>query len=240
MSLLALEDVSVRSRDGLRERVLLRSVSLELEAGELATVWGMRRSGRSTLLRVAAGVQPPSSGIVRFEGRSLAERGYGVLGDGIGFCRKALALADGATARSQLLAGPLACGLSPATAGECVLEALRRAGVEGCADVPLDDLTDVEAVRIAIARALVLRPRLLIVDEPTKGIDLAERDEILRLLRTLADEGLAVLASAGAATGLSGVDRALSLQDGELRAAPPAATAPVIPLRRSGGAGASR
>jgi len=68
MSLLALEGVGKRYRDGARERIALREVSLALEAGELAAVWGLRRSGRSTLLRVAAGIEQPDEGVVRFDG----------------------------------------------------------------------------------------------------------------------------------------------------------------------------
>ena len=70
---------------------------------------------------------------------------------------------------------------------------------------------------MAIASALVTSPALLVIDEPTNGVDLLERDPILTLLRSLANEGPAVLMSTGEAQGLSGVDRALSLDNGELR-----------------------
>ncbi len=60
MTLLALEHVGRRYRQGLLEHVVLRDVSLELGAGELVAVWGVRRSGRSTLLRIAAGIERPT------------------------------------------------------------------------------------------------------------------------------------------------------------------------------------
>ena len=75
MSLLELERVAKRYRDGQLERVVLREVSLDLDGGELAVVWGLRRSGRSTLLRVAAGIEAPDEGVVRFDGRDLAVHG---------------------------------------------------------------------------------------------------------------------------------------------------------------------
>jgi ABC-type sugar transport system ATPase subunit len=79
---------------------------------------------------------------------------------------------------------------------------------------------------------LALRPRLLVIDEPVKGVELVERDAILALLRGLADEGLGVLASAGETTALSGADRALALGGGELRGAAVPELAPVLSLRR--------
>jgi ABC-type sugar transport system ATPase subunit len=88
---------------------------------------------------------------------------------------------------------------------------------------------------VAIAGALVLNPALLVIEEPTRGVDLLERDAILALLRALADEGLAVLMSAGEATALSGADRAVSLADGVLRGslAPELAQVLPLPLRRA-------
>jgi ABC-type sugar transport system ATPase subunit len=78
----------------------------------------------------------------------------------------------------------------------------------------------------------VLSPSLLVVDEPTKGVDLLQRDEILLLLRSLAEEGITVLASTGEGTGLSGAHRPLSLGDGALRGNLAPGLAPVVPLRR--------
>jgi ABC-type sugar transport system ATPase subunit len=71
-----------------------------------------------------------------------------------------------------------------------------------------------------------------VVDDPIRGVDLLERDAILGLLRSLADEGLAVLISATEATALAGADRALSLAAGELRGSTAPELASVVPLRR--------
>jgi ABC-type sugar transport system ATPase subunit len=89
-----------------------------------------------------------------------------------------------------------------------------------------------EATRVALARALVLEPSLILLDDPIRGVDLGERDSILSLLRSLADEGIAVLAATDDATGLSGADRALSLSEGVLRGEHTPHLAPVVPLRR--------
>ena len=85
---------------------------------------------------------------------------------------------------------------------------------------------------LAIARALALGASLLVIDEPTTACRPVERDEILELLRSLADEGIALLLSVGETTALSGADRALSLSGGELRGQASPELATVVPLRR--------
>jgi energy-coupling factor transporter ATP-binding protein EcfA2 len=233
MSLLSLNRVSKRYGEGARERVVLREVSLELEGGELATVWGMRRSGRSTLLRVAAGIEAADAGIVCFDGRDLAHDGESVLGAGIGFCQKPSRSAEAQTVLDEAMVGLLARGVSPRAARTRARAALERTGSDACAALRLGELDGGEAVRVALARTLALRPRLLVIDEPVKGVDLLERDGILLLLRSLAADGIGVLASVGESTGLSGADRTFALGDGELRGGPTPELAPVVALRRS-------
>ncbi|HEV3094425.1 MAG TPA: ATP-binding cassette domain-containing protein [Solirubrobacteraceae bacterium] len=231
MSLLELERVTRRYRSGAHECVVLSGVSLELDAGELLAVWGLRRSGRSTLLRVAAGVEPPDEGVVRFQGRDLARRGD-TLGSGIGYCRPAHGEGEARGVLDELVAGQLARGVPQPAARSLAYTALERTGASQCAGCGLHELDGGESVRVSIARALALGPSLLVIDEPTKGVDLLERDTILALLRSLADEGIALLVSVGEATALGGADRALSLSDGELRGSLGPELAAVVPLRR--------
>jgi ABC-type Mn2+/Zn2+ transport system ATPase subunit len=96
-------------------------------------------------------------------------------------------------------------------------KALERVGIERPGELVMGDLDGAEAVRVAIARTLVVGPRVLVIDEPTKGVDLLERDKILLLVRSLANEGIAVLISDGDGSALSDADRSLTLADGELR-----------------------
>lgn len=233
MTLLALEHVGRRYRLRAHERVALRDVSLQLDTGELVAVWGMRRSGRSTLLRIAAGIEPPDSGVARFAGRDLAGSGGNMLGGGIGYCRRGLGEGEGRQVLEELMVAALARGIRRSQARADAFAALERVGAEQCGACTPRELDTAETVRVTLARALVLGPSLLVLDEPTAGVELLERDRILSLLRSLADEGLAVLISTGDATALSGANRALSLTAGELRgsfAAPE--LAPVLPLRR--------
>jgi putative ABC transport system ATP-binding protein len=232
MSLLAIEDVSKRVGNGARARAVLRGVSLVLELGEYVVVWGVRGSGRSTLLRVAAGVEAPDTGSVSFDGRPLSGTG-GELGEGIGYCHKHFGAGEGRGPLDVVMMGLLARGAEASNARMRATAALERCELLDRARVPLSELDAAEQIRLALARSLALSPRLLIVDEPTSGVELLQRDGILALLRTLADGGIAVLASASGPAGLSGADRTLALGDGSLRGQLDPPLAKVVHLRDS-------
>lgn len=202
----------------------LADVSLDLEAGEMVVVLGERRSGRSTLLRVASGIETPDRGEVRFEGRDLTDCVR------IGYCHGTFLPAAGPKVLDQLIAGQLARRVGQADARREAWLALRRVGAEELASLPIGQLKTAESVRVSIARALTCKPLLLVIDEPTLGVEMVQRDEILRLLRSLADEGVAVLASAGDGTGLLGADRVLTLGKGQLRGGQRRELAPVSEL----------
>jgi ABC-type multidrug transport system ATPase subunit len=241
MALLALERVSKRFGRGSGERIALHDVSLELEEGELVGVWGRRRSGRSTLLRVAAGIERPDEGIVRMQGRSLNGSRAEELRAQAGFCRRAFRAAEGNTVLEQLITGQLTRGVSLDQARTRARRALNRLGAQHSASMRPGEMDGAEATRVAIARVIVREPKLLLIDEPTLGVDLPVRDEILALLRALADEGIAVLYSATDTSVLTGADRALSLAKGSLNGEPSTPElAPVVPLHlaAAGSAGA--
>ena len=229
MSLLELQGVNKRSRSGQRERSVLSDVDLSLEAGELAIVWGARRSGRTTLLRIAAGVQASDSGRVLFEGQPLGER---AIGTGVGYVAKTLRAKEEQGVLDQVAAVLLARGVGVHQARDLAREALRRAGGERCAAMKVSELGGGEALRVAIARTLALNPKVLVVDEPAATVEISERDDVLALLRSLAREGVAVLASSSEAEHLAGADLALTLREGQLGGQGRTRRATVVALRR--------
>ncbi|HEX5853516.1 MAG TPA: ATP-binding cassette domain-containing protein [Solirubrobacteraceae bacterium] len=230
MSLLSIKHATKRYRRGRLERVAIRDVSFEIEPGELVAVWGARRSGRSTLLRLAAGIESPDEGTVSFEGRDLAACRDRLLGRRIGYCQ--LPSRERSLVVDHVAAGLLAQRASPRQARRHAEEMLARVGAQACARLECHELDGAEVARVGIASALVTAPAMLVIDEPTNGVDLLERDPLLVLLRAIANEGVAVLMSTGDAQGLSGVDRALSIDNGELRGELTPTDATVVPLRR--------
>jgi ABC-type multidrug transport system ATPase subunit len=235
MSLLELRGVDKHHAQGSRRVRVLRDVSLELDAGELVAVWGLPRSGRSSLLAIAAGIERPDVGTVLFEGKDLAAGGTAGPGGAIGYCHPGIATPDERKVLDHVRSGLPARGMSGRVADARVERALHRVGLERSSGLTLGDLDAGGAVRVALASALVTGPRLLVVDEPTKGVDLLDRDRIVLQLRALANEGMAVLVSDGDGSGLSDADRALTLAGGELRGRRSLELAAVLPLRRVAG-----
>jgi ABC-type multidrug transport system ATPase subunit len=233
VTLLALEHATKRFSSGQRETVALRDVSLDVGAGECVAVFGLRRSGRTTLLRVVAGMLPLDDGVVRFDGRDLAGRGAGTLGIEIGYCNPGFDPGQGGTIADHVAVALLARGAGRVRARERADAALARGGVSGWAHRAPRELHPEELVRAGIARALVTAPRLLLLDEPTNGVDVLERDALLTVVRSLADDGVAILMTVGEP--VSGADRVLALDGGELRGEAVPETAPVVPLRRGVG-----
>jgi ABC-type sugar transport system ATPase subunit len=230
---LELENISKRYREAQRERVVLRDVTLEVREAELVAVWGTRRSGRTTLLRIAAGIETPDAGEVRFRGRRVAGHNGVALGQGIGYVQKSLRGNEEQAVLEQVAAVALARGARVAQAREQARTALRRVEAEHSAAMRINELTGGEALRVALARALCPSPSLLVIDEPTATARFGERDEILTLLGRLAADGLAILASVSEPDELAAAHRALTLSDGELRGRSSPSLAPVVALRRS-------
>lgn len=232
MSLLALEHATKRFTSGQRQTLALHDVSLELQAGECVGIHGLRRSGRTTLLRVAAGILSLDEGTVRFGGCEPADRTRQALGTEIGYCSPVFDPAHGGSVADHVAVALLARGTGRRRACMRAEEALERTGASACAHLDPRDLHGDELVRAGIARALVTAPRLLLLDEPTSGVDAPARDGILGLLRVLAAAGTGVLMTLGEP--VAGPDRVLALDAGRLRgdAAPDAPEdAAVLALR---------
>jgi ABC-type ATPase involved in cell division len=230
VSLLSIERVSKRYRRGPREHLVLRDVSLAVESGELLVVLGTRRSGRSTLLRIAAGLERPDDGVVRFQGAALSSA-RDVVGRRIAYSHTSFSPMEGERILDHVAATLLARRASSAHARRAAERAMERASVAGCAGMRPDELNGAESVRVALARALVGAPDVVVIDDPTSGVGTLERDGILRLLRSVADEGVAVLMSTDDANCISGSDRALSLDGGQVRGDVEAPRADVVALR---------
>lgn len=238
MSLLTLERVSKRYRRGRRDVTALDDVSLAIAPGELVAIWGVPRSGRTTLLRVAAGLEQPDGGSVRFRGDAVGGAHEDGLPAGIGYVQVGSASAGGESILDHVAMPLLARGTAPEIARARALVQLERVGAAACAQLRPRELEPTERVRVAIAQALVTGPELLLVDDPTRHVDLLEREAVLLLVRSIADGDVAVLMTTGEAMGVSGVDRALTISGGVLRTEASAELANVVPLRgvRTGGA----
>jgi predicted ABC-type transport system involved in lysophospholipase L1 biosynthesis ATPase subunit len=243
MSLLAFEAVLKRAPDEAgRPLALLDGVSFEIEAGESAGIWGMRRSGKSTLLRIAAGLEAPDGGAVRFEGRDLARLSRAeiarLLRAKIGFAPLERHATRNELVVDRVALPALSLGASLRDAHKAARRVLERVGMTSRADARLAELSPGEHTRVAIARGLVRDPALLLVDEPGATPSPAERDAICALLRSLAkDPALALLVASEDVAAIRATNRAMTLADGALRSTDRAAEVIRFPRQRAGRAG---
>ncbi len=228
MSLLALSGVSVRYSTA----TALADVSLEVVAGELAIVWGPARSGRTTLLEVAAGLREPHAGTVAFDGRSPRAS----LGRHAGFAvvpSAGRALLGHEELVIDQVAYPALRVMSRWRAQAAADAALRRCVVEDLGQTPMRALSHAERIRVLLARGLVREPRLVMMDEPTAGLSHMETDRFLRLVQSLVRDGIAVLVTDDAeGSALVPGARVMTMQRGTLRGIDPPPPADVIPLEQ--------
>jgi putative ABC transport system ATP-binding protein len=191
--LLELLDVSKSYRQGRREVHAVRGVSLTVAAGEMVVLLGPSGSGKSSLLHLLGGLDRPTSGTVRFEGRDLASLGDDELTrlrrDRIGHVFQFFNLLPTLTAAENVALPLLLGGTKEADATARALAALAQVGLgERSGHFP-EEMSGGEQQRAAIARALCVRPRVLLADEPTGNLDSAAGAEVLRTLRGLTESG---------------------------------------------------
>jgi len=219
--LLRLERVSKRYHRPHEVKVALDGVSLDLARGELVGVFGPSAAGKTTLLRIAAGLLAADAGAVLYDGERLDRMASSQ--------RARLRRREIACVRSDrrwdaclgvldhVMLPLLADGLSHRTAERRAREALLACEAKQCVGMELGELSDGERQRVEIARALVIEPRLLLADGPTADLSLIEQETIMALLAALAHRaGAAVLVTARDAAALLGADAILYLRDGEL------------------------
>jgi lipoprotein-releasing system ATP-binding protein len=238
MTLLSLDAVTRRHRAGRELLDVLHEVTLDVWPGDIVAIRGARRSGKTTLLRVIAGIEAPDAGAVRLDGRDVsrmpaAERTRRLRE--IGYAPKEWRVASGKPVVDHVALPLLAEGCPLATALAKAHEAIERVDAADCAELTPQKLSPSELARVGLARALVRAPRLLLVDEPGATVDPEERDRILRLLCSLVGEReqLAAIVVSRDAAVLGGAQRVMSIGSGRLRVLEERADVIPFPVRRS-------
>jgi tungstate transport system ATP-binding protein len=212
-ALLAARGLAVRFDD----RAVLDGCSIDLMAGEAWMLSGDNGAGKTTLLRVLAGLHAPDAGTLAFDGQRLAPGRFPAE------VRRALQfvpahpLLFSTSVRANLDYGLRATGVGREDRRRRTDGALAWARLETVAGTHPRRLSSGEVQRTAIARAWVLAPRVMLLDEPTANLDQASRDQVVDLLGRLVGAGAAVLVAAHdrALLALPGLRR-LHLSDGRL------------------------
>src|SRR5262245_7314956 len=219
--MLELRDATKVYRQGRREVRAVRGVSLTVRPGEIVALVGPSGSGKSTLLHLLGGLDRPTTGAALFDGRDLATFTDDELTllrrDRIGHVFQFFNLLPTLTA-AENVALPLLLGGAPR--GEAMsraAEGVMAVGLADRADHLPDEMSGGEQQRAAVARALAVRPRVLLADEPTGNLDSASGAEVLEVLRSMTaggDRSVVMVTHDERAAAIG--DRVVRLRDGRI------------------------
>jgi len=175
----------------------LRAIDLSFEDGEYAAIMGPSGSGKSTLLNILGLLDRPDAGSYRLddmETTSLSEeRRSRLRRDRIGFVFQSFHLIPRLTAAENVELPLVLAGLAPKERRQRVEEILRAVGLSSRAHHRPDQLSGGQRQRVAIARATIMRPDLILADEPTGNLDRASGEEVISTLEALNKRGLTLL-----------------------------------------------
>jgi putative ABC transport system ATP-binding protein len=195
-------------------------VDLVVEEGEAVSVMGPSGCGKSTLLHLLGGLERPDEGELRLGGArvdGLSETRWAVFRRrNVGFVFQAFHLVDELTAVENVELPALLVGAGRREARRRALELLERLGVAGRAGHLPDHLSGGERQRVAVARALVNEPLVVLADEPTGNLDSRATGEILGLFGELRRDRQALLIVTHDARVASTADRLLTMRDGAI------------------------
>ncbi|MFJ5210759.1 ABC transporter ATP-binding protein [Streptomyces nigra] len=199
----------------------LAGVSLSVRAGEALAVLGPSGSGKSTLLNLIAGLDRPSGGSVTVDGLRVDRLGEAASAryrrTRTGMVFQFFNLLDDLTVTDNVLLPAQLAGVPRAEARRRAAELLAHLGVERHADAHPGRLSGGERQRVAVARALMNRPPLLLADEPTGALDTASGDDVRELLAALnADGQTIVLVTHDLGLAASCATRTIELVDGRI------------------------
>lgn len=175
----------------------LNDISLSIAKGEYVSVMGPSGSGKSTLLNVIALLDQPSEGHYRLNGRPVTQLSDDELAkvrrENIGFVFQFFHLIPRLTAAENIEMPMILAGVSSKERLQRVARALAEVGLEDRAHHKPDQLSGGQLQRVAIARAMIMKPEILLADEPTGNLDSQSGKEIIDLLESLNRQGVTLM-----------------------------------------------
>jgi putative ABC transport system ATP-binding protein len=218
--MIELKNASKTYQQGAREVHALRDVSLSIERGEFLCVMGASGSGKSTLLNLIGGLDQPSSGEIFIDGRPL----HGISDDEltlirrrrVGFIFQFFNLLPILTAAENVSLPLLLEGTPYSEVKPKAVKLLEQVGLGSRTEHLPDQLSGGEMQRVAISRALIANPAVLLADEPTGNLDSHTSEEIFLLLKNLHDQGQTIVMVTHDPHAAAYGTRIITLKDGAL------------------------
>ena len=213
-----LQDITKVYPMGKRELTVLRGVNIHVDQGELVAIMGPSGSGKTTMLNLIGCLDTPTSGCYSLEGREVSHLSSGELAQvrayKIGFIFQTFNLLPRLSALANVELGMRYCGGSDRRRA---IEALAKVGLSDRANHHPTELSGGEQQRVAVARALVKNPPLILADEPTGNLDSHSGEEIISILTTLhSEQGITLLMVTHDANIAHHCQRIIHLKDGEV------------------------
>lgn len=215
--ILSTENLSYKYPDGTQA---LKNINLSIRQGEKVAIMGPNGAGKSTLFSHFNGLTEPEEGSVIVKGEKITYTKENLLSIrqkvGIVFQNPNDQL-FAPTVKEDVAFGPMNLGLSLEEVENRVNESLKMVGMEGYGSKTPHHLSGGQQKRVAIAGIVAMRPEIMILDEPTAGLDPEGVDQVLNILDTLNKEGLTIVISSHDVELITEfVDRVILLNDGEI------------------------
>ncbi|HUG57284.1 MAG TPA: ATP-binding cassette domain-containing protein [Candidimonas sp.] len=179
-----------------RGRNILADINFRIEPGEFIFVSGPSGAGKSTLLKLIGGLEPPSRGVVQVNGHRIDKmppRARPYLRRAVGVILQDTHLLYDRNAINNVLLPLTIIGLDPRQAGTRARAAMEKVGLSGKEELNPVEMSGGEQQRLAIARAIVNRPAILIADEPTANLDKESARRIMEVFRDFNRVGVTTL-----------------------------------------------
>jgi lipoprotein-releasing system ATP-binding protein len=207
---------------GRQELKVLKGIDLAIQKGEIIAIVGPSGAGKSTLLHLLGALDRPTSGIIRFNGRVLTDESDINLAKirnlEIGFVFQFHHLLPEFTALENVIIPALIAGKSPEEAKPKAMEILKRVGLDQRVKHQPGELSGGEQQRLAVARALMNDPKLLLADEPSGNLDKASSESLHELLWSLSQERGQTTVIVTHNEALAGkADRIVEMEDGRIK-----------------------
>lgn len=208
------------SRFGGQSVEALRDVNFSVESGEFTAIMGESGSGKTTLLNILAALDSPTSGQVLLESRDLSQLKEKELTafrrDNLGFVFQEFNLLDTFTLEDNILLPMVLAGIPYAQMQEALEPIAKKLGILTLLKKYPYEVSGGQKQRAAVARAIIMKPKMILADEPTGALDSRSSDELLRVFDRIHEDGQTILMVTHSVKAASCADRVLFIKDGQV------------------------